>query len=114
MPDSAISWNIFSSDDGVESSSNHVAILDRIVEHFLRCSTARRNVRVAAVNIEESLISYVKSASKVNESVEMNTSISVILSSNETLSWYLCKMAADQLGIQVAALGIGEKDIACL
>ena len=33
---------------------------------------------------------------------------------NETLSWYRCKMVADQLGIQVATLGIGEEDIAAL
>ena len=97
---------------GIKSSGDHVAILDRIIEHLLRCSTARLYVRVAAVNIEESLISYVNSPSKVNESVEMNASISVILSSNETLSWYRREMVADQLGIQVAALGVGEEDIA--
>lgn len=113
MPDSVSCRNIMF-DDWTESSSHNVSIFDRIVEHRLRCATAWLNVRVAAVNIEESCISGVKSSPKIHESVEVNTSISVIFSSNETLSWYRCKMVADQLGIQVATLGIGKEDIAAL
>ena len=85
MPDIVSSTN-WVSQNGAESSSHNVALFDRIVEHRLRCSAARFNVRVAAANIEESWVSSVEFSAEIHESVEVNTSISVIFSSNETLS----------------------------
>lgn len=111
MPD-RISLRIWKVEYGVEPSRNNVSVLDRIVEHLLRCSTAWCNVRVEAFNIKSSIVSDVNSFPEINESVEVNASISVILSSNDTLRWKRDNMVVDQPWIQVSALGVREEDIA--
>ena len=75
------------SDGGTERSCDNVAVLDRIVQHLLWCSTTWLNVRVVAVNIKASRVPEIDASAEIHESVEMNAAISVVLSADETLSW---------------------------
>lgn len=64
-----------------------------------------------AVHIKSSGVRGVESTTKVNERVEMNSSISMILSSNDTLSWNLRQKVADDPWVKAATLRVGDECI---
>ena len=101
-------------DDGTEATCDNVSVLDRIVQHLLWCATAWLYIRVEAINIKASWVPDVHASTEVDESMEMNSAISVSFSCNETLSWKRRNNVVNSPFVEVSALCVGEEDIAGL
>jgi hypothetical protein len=69
---------------------------------------------VEASNIKDIGSSGTKLAGEIAESMEMSTSISVMLSSNDTLTTKKCQVVINGPCIKIAALCVGKEDITSL
>jgi len=101
-------------EDEWEASCDNVSVLDCIVKHLLRCATAWEYIRMVAVNIKSSRVSDFDASVEIDESMEMNSSISVSFSCNETLSRKRRNNVVNSPFVEVSTLGVSEEDIAGL
>ena len=68
-------------------------------------------VRMASLKIEDSCVSGPKYSSEVHEAMKMNSSILMMLSSNDALSCKFCKQIHNFPRVEVSALGVSDESI---
>ena len=93
----------------IEPTSADISILDCVVVRLPRSASTLLNVRVVASHIEYISLSTAKLPSEIDEYMEVNSPISVSLSSHDTLSSKCRQMVANCKRVECSALGIGEE-----
>lgn len=84
----------------LEPPCNNVSILDCVVVRLPRSASTLLDVRVIASHIEYISLSTAKLPSEINEYVEVNSAISVSLSSHDTFSTKVREMVANRKRVE--------------
>lgn len=93
----------------LEPSGANVSILASVVVRLPRSTANACDVRVTASHIEYISFSTAKDPSEIDENVEVNSAISVSLSSHDTFSTKVREMVANRKRVECSALGIGDE-----
>lgn len=94
----------------LESSCANIPIFDRVIIHLPWSTSTLLDVRVAASHIEYVSLSTAKLPSEIDEYMQVNSSISVKLSSHDAFSVKRRDMVANLKRVERTALGIGEEE----
>lgn len=95
----------------LEASCDNVSLLACIVPASCWCAVACDNIWVVTCDVKGPAIPSAELSLPTNESVEMKSSSSVILSSNDTLRSKRSKMLNNTEGVEFSALRIGKEGV---